>query len=171
MRNRNIRVDEIARPAVADQEVEIVERKGLGHPDSLCDGIAERVSATLAREYLNRTGEVLHFNTDETQLVAGSASPAFGGGEMVEPIYVLLVGRATKEYEGAKIPVESLALRAAREYLADTVPHLNLESDIVLDVKIGEGSGELQTTFSEDGRSIPMANDTSFGVGHAPLSP
>ncbi|WP_265111466.1 methionine adenosyltransferase [Halosolutus halophilus] len=189
MSERNIRVEPIDRQAVEDQEVEIVERKGIGHPDSICDGVAESVARALASEYLDRVGEVLHFNTDETQLVAGEAAPAFGGGEVVDPIYLLIVGRATKHYEGHTIPTETIALRAAREYLEETIPQLEVGEDIVVDVKLGEGSGDLQEVFGEDGEasdadasesaggdepsgpvSVPMANDTSFGVGHAPLT-
>jgi S-adenosylmethionine synthetase len=174
MTDRNIRVEPVVGRAVEDQEVEIVERKGLGHPDSICDGIAEHVSRALARAYLDRVGEVLHFNTDETQLVAGSAAPAFGGGEVVEPVYVLVVGRATKEYEQdgevIDIPTESIALEAARDYLREHFPELDLDTDIIVDVKLGEGSGDLQTVFGEEGAQVPMANDTSFGVGHAPLT-
>jgi S-adenosylmethionine synthetase len=170
MTERNIRIEEIDRRAVEDQEVEIVERKGIGHPDSLCDGIAESVSRALSQTYIDRVGKVLHYNTDETQLVAGSAAPAFGGGEVLEPIYVLIVGRATKEYEGQKIPVDSVALGAARDYLAANVPELEFGTDIVVDVRLGEGSGDLQDVFGEDGATVPMANDTSFGVGHAPLT-
>ncbi|WP_049928531.1 methionine adenosyltransferase [Halopiger goleimassiliensis] len=170
MSERNIRVEPIDRQAVEDQEVEIVERKGIGHPDSICDGVAESVSSALAREYIDRVGEVLHFNTDETQLVAGEAAPAFGGGEVVDPIYLLIVGRATKHYGDQTIPAETIALRAAREYLEETVPYLEVGEDIVVDVKLGEGSGDLQEVFGEDEVSVPMANDTSFGVGHAPLT-
>ena len=167
---RNIRVEPIDRRAVEDQTIEIVERKGIGHPDSICDGIAEHVSSALARAYLDRVGTVLHYNTDETQLVAGSSDPAFGGGEVLEPIYVLIVGRATKRYQGETIPVDSIALEAAREYLRSEIPEIDLERDAVIDVRLGEGSGDLQNVFGEDGRRIPMANDTSFGVGHAPLT-
>jgi S-adenosylmethionine synthetase len=167
---RNIRVEPIDRRAVEDQNVEIVERKGIGHPDSICDGIAEHVSSALGRTYLDRVGKVLHYNTDETQLVAGSSAPAFGGGEVRKPIYVLIVGRATKSYEGETIPVESIALEAAREYLRSAIPGIDLERHAVIDVRLGEGSGDLQNVFGEEGRQIPMANDTSFGVGHAPLT-
>ncbi|AGB16028.1 archaeal S-adenosylmethionine synthetase [Halovivax ruber XH-70] len=170
MTDRNIRVEPFERRAVNDQEIEIVERKGIGHPDSICDGIAEHVSQALAQTYLDRVGTVLHFNTDETQLVAGEAAPAFGGGEVVDPIYLLIVGRATKHYDGQTIPTEAIALRAAREYLAETIPELTFGEDIVVDVKFGEGSGDLQSVFGEDDVSVPMANDTSYGVGHAPLS-
>ena len=170
MTDRNIRVQALDRGAVEDQEVEIVERKGIGHPDSICDGIAEAVSRALANAYVERFGKVLHYNTDETQLVAGDAAPAFGGGEVVEPIYILLVGRATKRYDGTAIPVDAIALEAARDYLRETIPNLDLESDVIVDVKLGEGSGDLQEVFGEAGVSVPMANDTSFGVGHAPLT-
>jgi S-adenosylmethionine synthetase len=170
MTERNIRVEPIDRIAVEDQEVEIVERKGIGHPDSICDGIAESVSRRLCQAYRERVGRVLHHNTDETQLVAGRAAPAYGGGEMQEPIYVLLTGRATKEFEGTKIPAERLALEAARDYLGEHIPELDFGTDVVVDVKLGEGSGDLVTVFGDDGKRIPMANDTSFGVGHAPLS-
>ena len=170
MSERNVRVEPVAGRAVEDQAVEIVERKGLGHPDSICDGIAEHVSKALARAYLDRVGTVLHYNTDETQLVAGRAAPAFGGGEVLEPIYLLITGRATKQYGDRKIPADAIALRAAREYVERHFPFLEFGTDLVVDVKLGEGSGDLQQVFGEDGIQVPMANDTSFGVGHAPLT-
>jgi S-adenosylmethionine synthetase len=170
MTERNIQIEAAAGRAVEDQAVEIVERKGAGHPDSICDGVAEAVSRALARQYLDRVGTVLHYNTDETQLVAGSADPRYGGGEVVRPIYLLIVGRATKTYEGQQIPVDSTALRAARRYLDETLPDLDVGSDVIVDVRLGEGSGDLQTVFGEEGKAVPMANDTSFGVGHAPLT-
>ncbi|GAB3699191.1 methionine adenosyltransferase [Halorubrum pallidum] len=168
--DRNIQVSRLDRQAVEDQEVEIVERKGIGHPDSICDGVAESVSRALSQLYLDRVGKVLHYNTDETQLVAGRAAPAYGGGEVVEPIYLLIVGRATKEYDGQQLPVDSTALAAAREYLAEAIPELEYGTDVVVDVKLGEGSGDLQDVFGEETQQVPMANDTSFGVGHAPLT-
>jgi S-adenosylmethionine synthetase len=168
--SRNIRVSRLDRQAVEDQTVEIVERKGIGHPDSICDGLAEAVSRALSQLYLDRVGKVLHYNTDETQLVAGRAAPAFGGGEVIEPIYVLIVGRATKEYDGQQLPVNSRALAAAREYLTESLPALEYGTDIVVDVRLGEGSGDLQDVFGEETQEVPMANDTSFGVGHAPLT-
>ncbi|WP_280585274.1 methionine adenosyltransferase [Halorubrum sp. Boch-26] len=168
--DRNIQVSRLDRRAVEDQEVEIVERKGIGHPDSICDGIAESVSRALSQLYLDRVGKVLHYNTDETQLVAGRAAPAYGGGEVVEPIYVLIVGRATKEYEGEQLPVDSTALAAARDYLSEAIPELEYGTDVVVDAKLGEGSGDLQDVFGEETQQVPMANDTSFGVGHAPLT-
>ena len=150
-------------------KVEIVERKGVGHPDSLADGIAESVSRALCREYLERFDRILHHNTDEVQLVAGEAKPEFGGGEVIRPIYILITGRATAYVGDEEVPVGTIALRAAREYLDETVRHLDVDRHVVLEPKIGHGSADLRDVF-ERGEEVPLANDTSFGVGFAPLT-
>ena len=165
---RNIKVEKLLQTPVEKQQIELVERKGIGHPDSISDGLAEAVSRALCKEYLNKCGAVLHHNTDETQIVAGRSSPKFGGGEILQPIYILLVGRATKEYEGVELATEPVALHAARNYLKNTLVNLDLEKDVILDCKLGTGSSDLRDVFKRD--RVPVANDTSFGVGHAPFS-
>ncbi|MBN2110251.1 MAG: methionine adenosyltransferase [Methanosarcinaceae archaeon] len=165
---RNIKVEHLLEKPIEQQQIELVERKGIGHPDSISDGLAEAVSRALCREYIKKCGVVLHHNTDETQIVAGRSSPQFGGGEVIQPIYTLLVGRATKEFDGMEIPAESVALKAAREYLRTNIVDLDLESDMIIDCKLGTGSSDLRDVFNRD--KVPVANDTSFGVGHAPFS-
>ncbi|AAM31198.1 methionine adenosyltransferase [Methanosarcina mazei] len=165
---RNIKVEELLQTPIEKQQIELVERKGIGHPDSISDGLAEAVSRALCREYITKCGAVLHHNTDETQIVAGRSSPKFGGGEVLQPIYMLLVGRATKEFEGAELATESVALKAARNYLRNTMVNMDLERDVIIDCKLGTGSSDLRDVFKRD--RVPMANDTSFGVGHAPFS-
>ncbi len=167
---RNIYVQELKQIPVEQQKIEIVERKGIGHPDSLADGIAEAMSRALSREYIKRFGVVLHHNTDETQIVAGKAKPAFGGGELIEPIFVLLVGRATKEFEGVSIPADRIALKAAKEYIKTHMANLDPETDMIFNVKLGEGSTDLKDVFARKKGEVPMANDTSFGIGFAPLT-
>ena len=165
---RNIRVEQLIQTPVEKQQIELVERKGIGHPDSISDGLAEAVSRALCKEYIEKCGVVLHHNTDETQIVAGRSHPKFGGGEILQPIYILLVGRATKEFEGVELATESVALKAARDYLRNTVVNLDQDRDVILDCKLGTGSSDLRDVFRRD--RIPVANDTSFGVGHAPFS-
>ena len=114
---RNIKVEELLQTPIEKQRIELVERKGIGHPDSISDGLAEAVSHALCREYISKCGAVLHHNTDETQIVAGRSCPRFGGGEILQPIYILLVGRATKEFEGVELATEAVAIQAGRRYL------------------------------------------------------
>lgn len=165
---RNIKVEELFQTPIEKQRIELVERKGIGHPDSISDGLAEAVSRALCREYISKCGAVLHHNTDETQIVAGRSSPKFGGGEILQPIYILLVGRATKEFEGVELATDSVALQAARQYLKNTLVNMDLERDVIMDCKLGTGSSDLRDVFKRD--RVPVANDTSFGVGHAPFS-
>ena len=67
------------------QDIEIFERKGLGHPDTLCDAIAERICVRLCRGYLDRFDMVLHHNVDKVLLCAGASRPLFGGGTVPPP--------------------------------------------------------------------------------------
>lgn len=168
---RNIEVEFVNTKPVEEQAIEMVERKGLGHPDSLCDGIAEAVSVALCKEYKKKCGIILHHNTDKVQLIAGRSNPKYGGGEVISPICILLGGRATREFEGEEIAVDTVAIRAAREYLRN-LRNLDMDSHVVVDSKLGMGSSDLLTVFQGEGkdRTIPIANDTSFGVAHAPFS-
>jgi len=163
----NISIEKVSEDPIESRKIELVERKGIGHPDSISDGIAESVSKALCKEYRDRFGKILHHNTDEVQLVAGSSKPEFDGGEVIEPIYILLTGRATKEFGGEKIPVDQIALRAAKDYIEENFKVLSPEK-IEFESKIGETSTDLKSVFDSDG--VPRSNDTSFGVGHAPLS-
>jgi len=165
MNKDRISVEKTEDPIKSDN-IEIVERKGLGHPDSICDGIAESVSEALCKAYMDKFGHVLHHNTDEAQLVAGSSNPEIGGGEQEERIYILLTGRATKEFEGETIDVDKVAKNAAREYIEENFKELSTDH-IEFESKIGETSTDLKSVFE---REVPKSNDTSFGVGHAPLS-
>ena len=164
---RNIKVERLNQKPIEQQEIELVERKGIGHPDSVADGLAESISRALCREYLDRFGAVLHHNTDKTQIVAGRSHPAFGGGEVICPLYILLTGRATRVFNGEEIPVDTIAIKAARQLLTESLSNLDINNQLILDAKIGMGSSDLRDVF---GRKVPSANDTSFGVGYAPLS-
>ncbi len=97
-----------------DNAVEVVERKGLGHPDTICDALAETLSRNLCRAYQERFGQVLHHNVDKALLCGGRAVPAFGGGTVLTPITVYLAGRATAEIGGSSIDVAQIAVDGSR---------------------------------------------------------
>jgi S-adenosylmethionine synthetase len=164
---RNILIKENTQTPVEQQSVEFVERKGIGHPDSIADGLAESVSRALCQMYIERYGRVLHHNTDETQIVGGQSAPKFGGGAILEPIYILLVGRATTSVNGERLPYRTTAMKAAYSYLEKTCKNLDVDWDVVLDCMIGQGSVDLRGLYETQRL---LANDTSFGVGFAPLS-
>ena len=164
---RNFQVEPLRTVHIEDQAVEMVERKGLGHPDSIADGVSESVSRALCRLYLDEFGRILHHNTDETQVVGGASDPKFGGGKVTKPIYMLLVGRATSEVNGEKLPIHATSIEAARKYVQSVCAHIDIDQHVEFDCRIGEGSVDLRGVFEQ--KSV-LSNDTSFGVGFAPLS-
>ena len=164
---RNISIEQLNRIPTHKSDVEIVERKGIGHPDSICDGIAEAVSRELSKYYLKEYGRVLHHNTDQLEAVGGQSKPKYGGGKLLEPSYIILSGRATSQVDGESIPVKSISIGATKNYLKSHFKHLNIDTDVIIDSMIGHGSVDLRGLF-DTGKL--KSNDTSFGVGFAPLS-
>ena len=167
---RNIIIEAMDQMPLEQQQIELVERKCLGHPDSIADGIAESISRALCNMYIEQCGGVLHHNTDQGEIVAGESHPTFGGGKIVKPIFILLDGRATKLFEGIDFPADTTALGAAKEYLRTLLPELNLDKELIVDCRLGTGSTDLRDVFKPDSSAIIRANDTSFGVSYAPFS-
>lgn len=161
-------VEHTRRPGIENQNIEIVERKGIGHPDTLADGLSEAVSVALSREYLDRFDNILHHNTDKVLIIGGAAEPEFQDGEVKEPIYVVVGGRGTTLVGDQEIPINDIAEEAAREYLDKTIRFLEVEDHVEINSRIGSGSVDLVDVFSRGG--VPSANDTSVGVACAPLS-
>jgi len=165
--SRNILVEAVPNLPMEEQPIELVERKGVGHPDSICDAIAEAVSVELSRAYRDRVGRVLHHNIDKGLLVAGGATPRLGGGTVDEPMRLIFGDRATYEYRGVKIPVGEIAEASARRWLRGHLRFVDPKKHVVFQNEIKPGSPELTDIFE---REEVGANDTSAGVGYAPLS-
>lgn len=159
-----------ALPAVPVEErrVELVERKGIGHPDTMCDSLVEAVAVDLNRMYLAQLGAVAHYNIDKALLVAGQCRKTFGDGVVTQPMELIIGDRATFEVEGRKLPVEETAQAAVDGWLATHLPlarpHLRMRS------ALAPGSAELTGIFAPDAPEI-VSNDTSGASGYAPLSP
>ncbi|MFH2105787.1 MAG: methionine adenosyltransferase [Candidatus Micrarchaeota archaeon] len=158
---RNVTVNYFPKPNL---DIEFVERKGLGHPDSLTDGIVELISRELCKYYLDHFGTILHHNVDKAQLIAGNVVRK----KFIKPIRFVLGGRATDSFKGKKIPVKEIAENSVELYLSKIVPQLK-SKDYIIDCYIAPGSADLNELFLRKSK-VPLANDTSFGVGYAPYS-
>jgi len=165
MTERNIVVAEATGQFIEDMPVEIVERKGIGHPDSLCDGIAERVSVEYTIWCQENLGTLLHHNFDKVQLVAGEVNVGYGGGYLLKPIRIQIAGRGTPAFQGQKVPMDDIAIQAAKKYIRETMRYLDPDKHVVVDSYAGRGAEELQYVVEH-----VTANDTSFGVSHWPRS-
>jgi S-adenosylmethionine synthetase len=154
---------------LADQPFEIVERKGLGHPDTICDAVMEQVAVELAQAYLKICGRVLHFNADKGLLVAGEVDCRPGGGHIITPMRLVMGDRATFEWRNKRVPVAEIAERVASTWFRQHLPHVDPLKHLTCQVELKPAPAELQSVSER--RGGPVANDTSAAVGYAPFTP
>lgn len=161
--------DHIHISSAPTDDFEIVERKGKGHPDTICDEIADEVSVQLCKYYLSNLGSIQHHNVDKALLVSGISEPAFRGGKIVQPIELYIAGKAITEKEGHKIPVNEIVDRTAKTWIRENLRFVDVEKDVQVISKIRKGSKDLIELFQRFGEGeIPLANDTSIGTGSYP---
>jgi len=158
----------ITRRSSYSPTVEFVERKGTGHPDTICDHLAEELARELATEYLAHTGAVQHFNVDKAILAAGSVDVGFGGGTHIRPSRLVLVGKADSLQAWAPDP-EDLAVRYKDKLLA-LLPEATPEAFNV-EVWLNQSSADLASVVNSRQDDVPLANDTSFAAVSLPRSP
>jgi len=164
----NVYVNKLGRIALEDQPLEIVERKGLGHPDTICDSVMNRISVELSKEYIDKFGVVLHHNVDKSLLAAGVAVPAFNGGKVLEPMRFVFGDRATFKVGDEEIPVDDIAAKSASDWLKENLRFVDADS-VVYQSQIKPGSMALADIFDRKGKFLG-SNDTSAAVGYAPFT-
>ena len=163
-----ISVQQLHSLPVSRQHVEIVERKGTGHPDTIADAVAEEISRALSHTYIDLFGGVLHHNIDKGLLVAGVTQPKMGGGRVIEPMRLVIGDRAVLSYRGIDIPIDALIRETVERWFTHNLRFVDVERHIVIQNELKPGSPELVDIFN---REQVVANDTSAAVGYAPLSP
>jgi S-adenosylmethionine synthetase len=164
-----VRVSELHQVPIEEQDLEIVERKGVGHPDHICDAIMNEVSVALSKEYLRRYGHVQHHNIDKALLAAGEVQRRYGGGEVKRPMLMVFGDRATYDVDGDLIPVDELAVDTAKKWLRKNLRFVDPDRHVRYQVELKKGSAALTDIFKRQGKYYG-ANDTSAAVGYAPLS-
>ncbi|WP_457557173.1 methionine adenosyltransferase [Candidatus Harpocratesius sp.] len=154
---------------------EMVERKGKGHPDSVADEAAEACSRALTKYYLDEFGQYFHLNVDKAAYVAGQAIPEFGGGIILQPQEFEIIGRAidTVLIDGKihRVPVRTLLRETIKDVFLYTFRNIDLNRDVIIDSRTKSGSIDLTGLYNVGSETVPLSNDTSFGVGYAPFSP
>lgn len=149
-------------PSQWDASTEMCEHKGIGHPDSICDGVVEAGARALCRAYLETYGAIQHFNIDKALLIGGMSAPKFGGGELLRPMRLIVCGPVT---ELPKATTEAVVEQAIREYLTASLGEIG--NMIRIELILRPSAPNLRRVT---GSSVPLSNDTSFGVGYAPHS-
>jgi S-adenosylmethionine synthetase len=165
----NISVNILSQTPVEDQPIEICERKGVGHPDTICDSIMDKISVGLSEEYLRRFGRVMHHNIDKGLLVAGEVETKLGGGKVVKPMLMVFGDRATFVVDGAKVPVEDVVRKTAKKWFKENLHMIDPEKHVNYQIELKRGSDALTDIFNRQDKYLG-ANDTSAAVGFAPMT-
>jgi S-adenosylmethionine synthetase len=168
-------VTQNSRKFPAEGQFEIVERKGLGHPDTLADGIAESMSIDYSRYCLERYGAVLHHNLDKTAIIGGHFKSDFGQCERLAPVRVILNGRMSTAFGSEAIDIRTLQEESVRRYVSRILPDFDVQSDLRFEHFTSDYS-KYNTWFRP--RSLidlpelnrKTASDTAVAVGYWPLT-
>jgi len=173
-------------PQLGKLETEIVERKGVGHPDTIADALAENLSVAYSRYTLDHFGAILHHNFDKVSVLGGTTEVDFGNGRLTSPIRVILNGRASVRFADKDLPVRDLLETETRRFFSELFEgYINPQQDLDIHWFVSSASGPGKTKWSTGSRAHLFAprniaevkgydrlfnNDTSMGCGYAPLS-
>lgn len=170
-----------------NKDFEVVERKGLGHPDTLSDHLAEYLSVMYSRFTLEKYGAVLHHNFDKVGMLGGKSLVKFGAGKLISPIRVLINGRASFSFGGDSFDVFDMLVGWSKEFFKNKFPNIDTEKDLLFfnNLSTASSPGQQEDNSEMSARNfwfqprtlgdLPevkklFSNDTSLGVGFAPYS-
>jgi len=190
MDKANLLIYSSGKPEVDKTAFEVVERKGVGHPDTLCDTIAEKVSQAYSQYCLKHYGVILRHMVDKIALSGGASKVKFGGGEMQKPIRLYLNCRFTRTYQQETVPYLEIVKNVVYQHFGEILPLLDLDQwlTIVDNTHFAPGPGvvyeadgttqnERQHFFEIPQKEFAMfhdnslrSNDTSTAVAYSPLS-
>lgn len=175
---------------IDNQEFEVVETKGKGHPDNICDTLAEKISTNYSKYCLEHYGVILRHMIDKLSILGGGSKVQFGGGEMKTPIRILVNGRFTDKYKEEKINYMNIVYKTIMDYFKELFPLLDVDNYLIIvdNTHHNEGPGvvynEDDTTRNERMKFFEAiddsdaqrhnnhnrCNDTSTTVSYYPMS-
>lgn len=150
-----------------NKEFEIVERKGMGHPDTICDLIMESIEVNLSKLYLKETGAIQHHNLDKALLVAGQTENKFGGGKVLKPMKMIIGDRVTLTNNISSSQIENLASNVSNSWFQNNLRFVK-RKHVQYQFEIGHASQELCSIFAK--KQKIKSNDTSALAGYAPMT-
>jgi S-adenosylmethionine synthetase len=154
---------------MATRRIELVERKGIGHPDTICDSVVEAISLALNQMYRAHTGALAHYNIDKALLAAGQCEKGFGCGAVTRPMELIVGDRATFAVDGTALPIDETVRTAVDTWVRAHLPHVRPGTDLHTRLALAPGSAELRRIFKDT--AAVASNDTCGASGYAPLSP
>lgn len=165
---------------------EIVERKGKGHPDTLADRLAEKLSIAYSKQTKQEQGLILRHQFDKLLLMGGRCNVSFGKGNFISPIRLVLNGRVTQSFGSEKINYRDLIYTECELFLEQELRNFKFSRDckVIFETTSNstrgliDNSGNSSINYRFSPRTAndlpefkrPVANDTALGFGFAPFT-
>ena len=180
-------VNDLKKPA--ESAFEVLERKGRGHPDTLSDRLAEKLSCSYSELTRQQTGTILRHQFDKLTLMGGKCDVRFAGGHFVSPVRLLINGRASPKLGDKIVHFRDLLYETASTFLEAELRNFDFLSNcrVILETTSNSTRGMLDVQhqgtspvhFRFKPRTLedlpeytrPLANDTALGCAWAPYSP
>lgn len=156
----------------------IVERKGIGHPDTLADFIAEEFSNNYSKYCLKNFGGILNHWFDKVVLSGGVSELDFGSKKIIKPITAYLFGKAVVSVGNKDIPIQDMFISSCKKILMNVFKDEEILDAIIYKIDINNGVGKehaKQFYLPSSKKDILItegfkANDTVICSGYAPYS-
>lgn len=157
---------------------EVVERKGLGHPDTLVDGIVEFAEMNYAKYCLEEFGCIPHHNFDKAMLIGGMCKQTYGESNFTQPIKFIFMGRGSKSFGDTEIPLYDIQVQSAKAYLNRVLPRLKTDDpNMFLCESVTSCNSSRPYWFEPrdifdlpEYNNSPVANDTATMISYYPLT-
>lgn len=155
---------------------EFVECKGLGHPDTVTDSIADEISRRYSQHSLNHYGFILNHWVDKCVLIGGESHSQFGSSRMIRPMQLLVIGKAARTFNDESISLEAIARESAESVLSPLIANFrgsDLEISVFTNDYTGAGRPESwyrPTNLNEEVARPSRANDAVICCGFFPFS-
>lgn len=127
--------------SAAIQPVEMVERKGIGHPDTLADIVAETFSNKYSVYTSRKFGYICNHAVDKIALLGSKSEVGFGEAKTITPITACLFGKAVKNVGSQKIDIFSLFKESVEEVFIRVFRNPEILKVIKYEINVHDGIG------------------------------
>lgn len=176
----SILIDSKLETSIEKLPFELVERKGVGHPDTICDAIAERASQYYSQYFYNNYGRVAHHWFDKVMLIGGESNLDYGRGEIIKPYKIIFAGKGAKYFGDQKIPLDEILYTACADVLSEVLTDFDPKKHMVIvdEIVDHQGAGRQNNRYRPNNADELVelndqnlvSNDCNLLSSHAPLS-
>jgi S-adenosylmethionine synthetase len=165
---------------IEEMPIELVERKGIGHPDTLADMIADEFSNRYSRFCLDKFGVIPHHWADKVTLVGAKSEIGYGTSKLLRPIKAFQFGRITPDIGDMHIDVDGIFKNSVQIVMKNVFPDAYLDGFIDCEAITHDGAGPDHPKEFYDPKSVkdvgktqekPKSNDTMIMTSYAGYSP